>query len=250
MIKTKAERNLGVVPEDATTTLAAARNNVALIERLMKQILVQSVDLLQGDTNEAKRFFSHWFDTTVSTEEVDQFVAEFQRNPPRVVIGYPRSAAEFPVIGIVLQEEQEDLKFMDDYLGQTLEGEEGEAADYSGSVWKKTYSFDIYAQHPDIISYLYQFVKSVVVSSDAVLMACGVIDTGPLSGTPLTPVGEQWAGDNMFMRQVIMPALAVESVPRLLDPDPANIRLAGLFMDDVNVEGVQGSVSTYDPSEE
>lgn len=235
-------------------TLASARTSIVLLERLFLAILRSEIERLSEDKTELERFFSHFFDPTAGTEERDRFVDNFIRQPPVAVLGYPRTTATFPCFSIILESEEEDTTVLEDYVGQTLPGESGgfpgngrEAYEYKGAVFKQSYGIYIYAQHPDVCGYLYQFAKFCMFGSHDVLVEAGMIDF-TLSGGELSPE-EMYLPDNMFARVLRISSTAVQSIPQLLNPDPARIKLAGVFMDDVVVDGIRGGVTPYAPED-
>jgi hypothetical protein len=248
----KAKRNLGgtdaenVEPFFNGPVLAEARTNIILVERVLQLVLQTEIDRLAATANqsELERFFSHFYDPIAGETERARFVTNFQRQPPKATIGYPRSTSEFPCFSIILESEEETQNVLADYVGQTLDDEDArEAAEYHGAVFSQTYGVYIYAQHPDVAAYLYQFAKLVLFGAKPFLQAAGLIEPH-FSGGELSPE-EMYLPDNMFARVLRITAQAVISVPVLLDPDPLRVRLAGLFMNDVVVRGIRGSVTPY-----
>jgi len=249
MISRKAKRNLGGGLEDTIEShfgdpvLTEARVNVVLVERLLLAVLRFEVERLAKVENESElvRFFSHFFDPIAGSAERARFVADFQKSPPVTVLGYPRDSGTFPCFSVILESEQEDTNLLDDYVGQTVEGEDAaEAAEYQGAIFGQSYGIYVYAEHPDAVAYLYQFAKLVLFGAKPFLIKAGLIEPR-FSGGELSPE-EMYLPSNMFARVLRITATATVSVPRLLDPDPLRVRLAGLFMDDIVVKGVRGGV--------
>ena len=223
--------------------LAQSRVNVSLLERVLMQLLRSEITRLSGDRDELDRFFSHFFDPTAGVTERGRFVDHFIREPPVVVLGYPRASAEFPCFAVVLESEEEtEPELIGDYMGQTLEGEAGPAAEYVGGIFRHTYGVYIYAQNPDVCIYLYQFAKMVVFGAKQALECAGFIDTR-LSGGELNPE-EMYLPEGMFARVLRVQSTATVSVPRLIT-DPGKARLLGLYMDDIVVDGIRGGVTPY-----
>jgi hypothetical protein len=250
-------RNIGnavsksVTPYFGGPPAAEARTNIVLVERLILQILRTEIDRLLASEEELQRFFSHFFDPLAGEAERKSFAVNFQRKPPTVVLGYPRVSAEFPCIAVVLENESEETNVLGDYLGQTIDGEKNrEATEYVGAVFEQTYGVYIYAENPDITIYLYQFVKLVLFGGKGALIEAGLIDPR-FSGGELSPE-DQWLPNNMFVRKLNITAGAVISVPVLLTLDPSRVKLAGIYREDIVVDGVRGGVVAYvpDPEEE
>ena len=83
--------------------LAEVRTNVSLLERAILQILRSEIARLKDDEAELTRFFSHFFDPMAGTEERGRFVTNFMREPPEVLLGYPRETAVFPCFAVILE---------------------------------------------------------------------------------------------------------------------------------------------------
>lgn len=222
---------------------AAQRTSITIPERIYWAILSTEVERLSKDEAEAHRLFGHMLDPLIGATERKEFVAAFIATPPSVVMGYPRSSTEFPCLAIVSESENEDTSALAGQLGTSLEGERGEAIDAKGSIWECVHGIYVYAEHPVLCLYLYNFVKLIMTAADEVLANAGMIDPH-FSGGELSP-NEAYLPENMFLRVFRVSAKAVFSAPILIT-DPASIRLGGLFRTDVNVEGIQGAVGTYE----
>ncbi len=246
-------RNLGgtleasIEPFFDGPALAQARTSISLLERVIMNLLRVEIARLKSDKGELDRFFGHFFDPTAGAVERERFVDNFIREPPVVVLGYPRTSGEFPCFAIILESEEEtDPESMGDYVGQTLDGEGGEAAEYVGSFFNHSYGIYIYAQHPDVVIYLYQFAKMVIFGAKDALLCSGFTDLR-ISGGELNPE-EMYLPDNMFARVLRISAVAPITVPKLIT-DPAKVRLLGLYMDDIVVDGIRGGVTPYVPED-
>jgi hypothetical protein len=243
----KARRNLGgthaetVEPFFGGPDLAEARTSIVLVERLILAIIRSEVSRLRQDEAELTRFFSHFFDPLAGETEREKFVANFISQPPVTVLGYPRSTAEFPCFSVILESEEEDQNVLAEYVGETLEEEDTrEPAEYLGAVFNHTYGIYVYAQHPDVVVYLYQFVKMVLFGAKPTLVEAGLIDIH-FSGGELSPE-EMYLPDNMFARVLRITTQAVMSVPVLTAVDPRRLHTS-IFMDDIVVDGIRGGVT-------
>jgi hypothetical protein len=141
---------------------------------------MSEVERLRNDKPELQRFFRHFFDPTVLHEEVETFVEDFTNNPPRVVLGYPRSTASWPMFAIIMSSEEEaDSAVVGKYVGETQDGEKpigGEDQEYLGTFWNVVYTVMCLAEHPDQCAYLYQFAKLTLLGAQEALETAGVID--------------------------------------------------------------------------
>jgi len=226
-------------------TITEARVNVVLVERIILLILRTEIDRLVADRSELERFFSHFYDPTAGPAERARFVTDFLASPPVVVLGFPRHTGTFPCFAVVLETEEEAQNVLGDYMGETVEGEDAaEAAEYSGAIFSQSYGIFIYAEHPDKVAYLYQFAKLVLFGAKDFLIRAGLIEPR-FSGGELSPE-EMYLPENMFARVLRITATATVTVPRLIDPDPLRVKLAGLFMDDIVVKGIRGGVHPID----
>lgn len=248
-------RNLGGTFEETIEPyfdgpeLAQNRTNIAMPERMVLAVLRSEVERLRADRAELTRFFSHFFDPT-APQDRDAFVSNFISEPPNVVLGYPRTTAEMPCISVVLEAETEVAdgggQYLADYLGETLEDENTSfAAEYVGALFESTYSVFIYAQHPDVCVYLYQFVKTCLFGAREAFTAGGLIDPS-FSGGELAPQ-EMYLPENMFARVVRMTARHLVSVPKVYSfVDGRNLRVVGVHQKDIVVDGFRGRVGVYE----
>jgi len=239
------DRNLGGATDRALDP-TASRAAVLMVDRLILGVLKEAIDQVKDSEAELTRFFSHFFDPTVGAEERAQFVTNFQRQPPKALLGYARSSAQFPCFAVVLENEEETDAFLGDYVGQILPDEDpfGEPSEYTGSFFQQTYGVYIYAEHPDQCSYLYHFAKAVLISAKEPLLSCGVQEV-ILSGGELAP-NDDYLPENMFVRVLRAQVKSATTVPRLLSADPRKIKILGLYMEDIVVDGIRGGVHPYE----
>ncbi len=248
-------RNLGGETEAAVTDFfdgpdqAQSRTSITLVERLLLAVLRSEVDRLAASLDEATRIFSHIFDPTMSEAERVLFVDKFMSEPPKTVLSYPRETAEFPCYAVVLDSESESQSLLGDHAGETVEGEdEDEPAEYQGAIFEQVHAVYTYAQHPDLVAYLYQLSKMILLGAKTALMRSGLASVS-FAGGELSPE-EMYLPDNMFARQLRVTSTSAQTVPRLLSPDPARVRLVGIHREDVVVDGIRGGVLTYEPDDD
>lgn len=225
--------------------LDTARASIVNVERFILRLLRSEVDRLAKDEALLRYYFEAVFDPTLPEREREEYIANFMRAQPAVVLGYPRSSVTFPVIAIILNEESEAQNAIGDFMGETLgEGEEGSPyADYVGAIFDAQHGVYVYAEHPDVCLYLYHFVKMIMLGGKDWLLSQGVIEVS-LSGGELAPQ-ENYLPENIFCRMVTVKTVAPFSVPRPALVDARKARVVGLYQDDVVVDGIQGGVHSY-----
>jgi hypothetical protein len=229
---------------------AEVRTAIVLPERLFKALLLSEVERLSDPANvsELERFFGHFFDATAGEVQRAQFVKHFQKDPPRVTLGYPRNTAEWPVICITHQaeEEPEDERFMGDYVGETLSGENppgGEDQEYVGALFEQTYAIYVLAGNPDVTLYLYHLVKLILLAANRVLHQAGIL-APHFSGGELNPE-EMLLPDNAFLRVLTLRFRSIQTIPKVLQHrDGRRLSLTGIFGTDVVVNGMRGGVKS------
>lgn len=217
---------------------AGAYTSVLFVERILKELLNQTTGDLVADPTEARRFFDAWFDTTLTTKELDSFVNYFIKSPPLAQLGYARLGADLPILAIVLTDENEDTPLLGDYVGGSEDGSEG--LEHTGTIFDATYTIFVYAENPDACAILYQYTKAVVHAGKTFLFSCGVIEAS-LSGGELAP-DENYMPENMFVRALRVKAKHPFSSPRVKPFDPRRVQVTGIFGSDVVVEGQTGGV--------
>lgn len=250
--KDKTARNIGGQLPDELPDISSARDSVLLIERLLLGVLKTTIDRLSNKDDpqaveDLTRFFSHFYDPTISESERNDLIANFQAIPPKAVIGYPRSTASFPCFSIILEGEQESENFLGDFAGETTRDEGGDFMEYVGAFYESTYGIYIYAEHPDVCIYLYQFAKSVVHGAKPFLFSCGVQHL-QLSGGELVPDAE-FMPESMFVRILRVTAGAPMTVPAFTGADPRKVRITGIWRPDVVVDGIPSGVTEVTPEE-
>ncbi len=230
--------------------VAAGRFSVVMPERVILFLLRQESARLAKAENEAdlRRFFEHFFDPMISTAERESYVHNFQREPPHVRLGYPRTGAKFPAMCVIMERDTMDQEALGKYLGQTQPGDPlEEAEEYTGSMFEQTYGIYIYAQHPDVCLYHYHLAKAILLGSHITLQQCGIIDP-QFDGNEMMPQDE-YLPENMFVRRLGVTLKTLHTVPVILSPDPLNVRVTGIWADDIVVSGIRGGVHPIDPAD-
>lgn len=241
------EENFGdvlPVPQDPGYREPEGRYSIPMPERILLALLRDEVALLAAPSGitDLRRFFSHFFDPVISEKERNTYVENFQRQPPAVTLGYPRTGSRFPCLTVILESDEEDQEALDYYLGETQPGDPSDhAQEYVGALFRKTLGIHIFAEHPDVCLYLYHFAKAVIMGAHSALASYGLIDPR-LSGSELSPQ-ENYLPENMFVRRLAVSVLSLETSPLVLRTDPARVRVAGISSEGTIVSGVQGGVT-------
>lgn len=233
--------------------LSAARTNVINIERLLVKLLRAEVARFKEDTELLRKFFRHMFGALVEDAEVEEFITNFQRLPPEVVLGYPRTSTQFPCFAVILQEDSEDQNFVGDFAGETEDDEDADPngyMEYAGVLCNNAFGVFVYAQHPDVCLYLYYFAKMVIFGAKPFFLTNGMTEV-TIDGGEVAP-DEQYLPDNMFIRTLTVRGQSMFTVPQFALANRRRLRLLGLYRDDVVVDGVQGGITPtrFDDDEE
>lgn len=232
----RESRNIGPVLD---TTPGEAWDATVFPDRLIKRLLQNTIDFLAADRSEIERFFSHFFDDSITAEERNQFVDRFLSHTPKAQLGYARPSTEFPYWGITLNDESEEDSFLGDFEGVDLE----EKVEYHGALFNSVYNVYIYTNHPDVTSYQFQLAKSIVIGGKKWLLSQGLQEI-QLSGAELNPEFDLFP-DAVYIRVLRIRCKANTSVPRILLAQ--NARLGSLHADDVVVDGIRGGIHALDP---
>lgn len=208
-------------------------------DRLLRRLFQNTIDFLTGNKSELERFFTHFFDPSISAEERNQFVERFLSHPPKAQLGYARSSTEFPYWGITLQEDNEEDSFLGDYEG--VDGEE--LTEFHGALFNQVYTTYIYTNHPDVTSYQYVLAKAIVIGGKKWLLDQGLSEI-QISGGELNPE-DGYFPDAVYVRALRVRCKSNTSVPRVLLAQ--NTQLGSLHADDVEVGGLRGGVHALDP---
>jgi len=258
--KSRLKRNLGgtTAEEDPRFSepffdgpgQAELRTSIVFPERLLRKILIDEVDRLAANEDELRRFFTHFFDPTISSAERESYVQNFKDNPPRTTIGYPRSIGDWPIYAITLtsDEESDSESALARYVGETLPGENapgGEDAYYEGGFFDQSNAVLIASQHPDQTLYLYHFAKLALFGAREAIHNAGMLEPH-FGGAELSPQ-ELYLPDNVFARVLNISFKTMVTVPKLYSHrDGRRLRVTGIFGSDIVVDGMRGGVTTYE----
>lgn len=261
--KERLLRNLGRAPEAAGDerftepffdgpAQTEMRTSIVLPERLIKTLLLAEVTRLSENEDECRRFFSHFFDPSLGDDvtERESYVRSLTNDPPRVVLGYPRSTGTWPCFAVVnTQDEEADDRALAKYFGETLSGESvRDDAEYEGGFFDQSVSVFVYATNPDQALLLYYLAKFILFGGRDVLTQAGLIDPSYHGGE--LNAEEMFLPANVFARVLAIKFLVTQTIPKLLRyRDGRRLRVGGIFREDVVVDGQRGGVKTYEPGE-
>jgi len=116
---------------------------------------------------------------------------------PEIKHQYARMDDTFPVISIVLGNEEESDHYIGDYALQDDDGTET-----ISSIWSHSYDCLVYSEHPDHTSYLYEMLKAILIS--APLYDCGLHKTHFHGGD--LPPDPRYIPAHLFVRKFTLSA--------------------------------------------
>lgn len=240
--------NLGQIMNDAAVQdypgVAAAHTNTVLVDRMLISLLKEEFERINAEPTRAQAYFSHFFHGAIGEEETAKILTYLCDHPVTVTAGFTRRALEIPCIAVVIEQETQAERFLGDDVGETIEAEgDVDTADFRGSFFDCTYALYIYAEHPDVCSYIYQITKMILVGTQIDLENNGFFNSS-IMGSEIV-ANPELLPENMFVRTVRVSGKALTSVPVWVR-DPSKFQ-ARVFRDDVVVDGVRGGVSSTDP---
>lgn len=136
----------------------------------------------------------------LGSDEVAGIKTYFANTTINLQQGYAHVDAKMPLLAIVMAQEQMSDFFLGDAAGisDAPMGSDTFGADETGAVWESNYQVLCYAEHPDVVSYLYEVVKSALLVNDDYLVDNGVMEP-ILSGMDLVP-DPRYLPEHLFCR--------------------------------------------------
>lgn len=245
----KEKENLGkkyaesITPQFDGPPLAAARTGIAGLEIMLYQLLKYELDQLTTNADKRNRYLRHIFDPVAGSDYRKMAEDIIANKGVSTIVGYARQGVDLPCVAIILGDERTSTQLLADFVGETLEGEKGDTADYVGTFWDHAFPLWIYAEHPIVTVVIYQIVKMILLGANHVLEEGGLLEM-TLSGTELGPNSE-YVPENVFARVLQVNGKSVFTVPEFTR-DPAGYRLS-VHSDDVIVDGIRGGVHGVPP---
>jgi hypothetical protein len=217
---------------------------MSMIERLIYTALQDGITELKNDPQRLELFFSRRAE--LSDAEIASIKTKFLAKPPEIIHNYPRSDSPFPVFAIVLGNEDESQKFLDDFGGVVGSDElEGLSGDFLGSeerssIYRHTYNVLIYTENADVTMWYYELVKYFMVRKRKFFKSKGVL-TSRFGGTDLKPDGGL-VPEFLFVRQFSM---SCQSELTIYDDKAPIIRsVDGIHVDESGSPSDVGGVRT------
>ena len=170
-----------------------------MIHRFVHQILTTGIAAYKADPKLVDDLFDQLYD--LEDTEIVAVKAYFLEHGLNVYSGYPRRDAKPPFVAIILAQENEAETFLGNYVsmvdddGNTLFG-----ADIEGSFWNHIFHLPVVSPHPDVTSYLYELVKTVLFAGLAYLDEQSCFQYS-FSGADLAP-DPKYIPENLFVRQL------------------------------------------------
>jgi hypothetical protein len=204
-----------------------------MLERIIFTALKDGIAELVADPNEVRRLFTKL--KGLSRTEAERIADYLRRLPPDVIHNYPREDSKFPLYAIVLDDENESQKFLDD-LGGIVDEEEAAVFDDASleGVYKRTsiftsrYNIWVVADDPDVTIAYYQIAKYALGRKRSFLKGLGVLDT-QFTGGDLAP-NMNYLPAYLFVRRLTLTAMFEEPV---FEEFGARVRsVAGIHVDD------------------
>lgn len=215
-----------------------------MIERLIYSILHGGVADLIENPDDFHTLFQHV--GGLAEEEIEVIREYFTTNPPSVIHNYPRQNVTFPLYAIVLKEERDTMRFLDESGGvldvedaEELYGDESYAGrEHLVSIFRHSFLILTMTKHPDVALYYYYIAKLLLSRARNVLVdnGCFGIEMG---GADLRP-DPAYGPEHIFVRglqisvQRPFAALLPATTPRPLRIDGIHI-VGGDVWEDVTV---------------
>ena len=143
-----------------------------------------------------------------SADEISQ-IKDFVRawdEKHRIIIGYPRSYANLPMIAIVLRGESET----DAFLGNLLESRPPPGTSWRGTYFRGTFGIGIFTQNADLTVDIYRLIKHILMSKRLYLERNNVINSF-IRGSDVEP-NPEWLPANVFLRYLDIEASSIEVI--------------------------------------
>jgi len=179
----------------------------------------------------------------LAATEIEAIKTVLDSDPVNITHGYARSDQKFPLVAIILASDDDDEHWLGDVAGQIDDEEDPDfGADLLSSTWKHVFDLLIYAEHPDVTLYVYEIVKSIILTSEPQFADAGVFFRH-LSGRDLAP-DPRYVPEHLFVRKL---ALSCKSEFMRVDRDSKLgkvFRVDGIFIDTDRGSSEVGDVET------
>lgn len=136
-----------------------------MIERIIVDVLRRGLDQVRQDPTLIDALFVDVLD--YAPQESAQIKVALAKRAPQAQMGYIREDATMPRYSVTLQGEQEVENALGDYAGMASEtlGDPDFGCSTYGAIWEHNYQIMCYAEHPDLVSHLYELAKSILMAN-------------------------------------------------------------------------------------
>lgn len=174
-----------------------------MIQRYLFTAIKTGLDAVVADPTILDTIFQEQY--ALSDTEMDAIKTKFAADPPNVKHGFARSDDVFPLVAIILVDDAEgEVVLADDFgmIGDEEEDEDDEnyGAEVLGSLWSASFQFLCYAEHSDVVLYLYELVKDILFTALPYFQTVGIHKLG-ISGADLM-LDPRYVPAHLFGRRV------------------------------------------------
>lgn len=171
-----------------------------MIHRYIHEILTTGITAYKADTRLVDDLFEQLYE--LEATEIAAIKTIFLEKGLNVYNGYPRRDAKPPFVAIILAQESEVETYIGDYAGMvTEEGHILYGAEVQGSIWDHVFHMPVVSEHPDVTSYMYELVKTLLLVGLQFLVGQECFQFS-FSGMDLAP-DPKYIPEHLFVRQLV-----------------------------------------------
>jgi len=214
-----------------------------VIERLLFTLLTIGFAAIKDDPVILEEIFGP-DGLELDDTEVAGILQFFADKSPTVVHGYARANSEYPLVAIILGNDTSGDNWIGDFAGQVTDEESvNKGADCYSMGENTTYQLLCYSEHPDVTRYLYEVVKSILLTNIQEFVKRDVYDI-TVSGLDLMP-DPRYIPEHLFVRQYTFACkrevLRIDKQSRL----GKAFKVSGIHFDDPNnpIVGVSAKIT-------
>lgn len=170
-----------------------------MIHRYIHAVLSTGIAAYKADPKLVDDLFAQLYE--IESTEVAAVKTYFAQHGLRVYNGYPRLDSAPPFVAIILASEGEAETYIGNYAGMVTEdGHALYGSEVEGSIWNHVYHLPVVSEHPDVTSYMYELVKTIMLAGLRFLIEqdCMLFS---FSGADLAP-DPKYIPERFFVRQL------------------------------------------------
>ena len=206
----------------------------AFAERLFYAALKNGVDWTRSNPGVWDTLFRYLDD-----QERALLKRFFDQHTPTIRLGYARRQDRHPIIAVTLLQEEPEQDFLGEDLFQDRLEEQGLGrSDIRGVLLRQRIGATVFADHPDVALYLYQWVDYVLRGHLDWFVQMGLVNPHFVSGAEITPEMDS-TPELIFSRQQVWEASGFRLAP---SPIPPPARSVYAFAPGVKVQGREGKI--------